>query len=82
MLKRVRIIYQTAISLTTLLALLTVFLQPDQQRTALGVVLGLMAVCIVFLVRKWKCPYCGRMLPTNSMRKLKVCPYCEKPLDN
>ena len=28
----------------------------------------------------WRCPHCGATLPVNGMLRLKICPYCSKPL--
>lgn len=82
MLKKVRKTYQLAIGLTTFLALMTAFLPADQRKIALWLIIGLMIACIIFLVTKWKCPHCGRMLPTQAMRHVKKCPHCKMPLDN
>ena len=28
----------------------------------------------------WRCPHCGATLPTRGMLRIKICPYCSKPL--
>ena len=28
----------------------------------------------------WRCPHCGANLPTSGMLRIKICPYCGKPL--
>ena len=28
----------------------------------------------------WRCPYCGRSLPSSGMLRMRFCPYCNKTL--
>jgi zinc transporter ZupT len=36
---------------------------------------------LIYTLVAWRCPHCGRLLPTKHAFWSKYCPYCGKELD-
>lgn len=56
-----------------------IFKQPVVSNSLLFVGLGLIVAGLVIIFKFWKCPHCGRSLPTRES-DIVYCPYCSKKL--